>query len=267
MIVNLIVIPIIIILILARFDAFNSRHHIVEYEIKNDNIKQDIKIVLITDHHGCYYGDEQEDLIDDIMGIKPDLVLYSGDIFDDRLPYDNTIKLISKIGKSYPSFYAVGNHEVRTDELDIIKDIARENGLQVLEGTNARISIKTNNILLGGIDDPELGLEQFELLEKPNDDEFSILLSHRPELVNEYNDLGYDLVVSGHAHGGQWRIPKYLNGIYAPNQGLFPKYAGGRYDLDNTTLIVSRGLARESTTRIIPRVFNRPEIVLIKLTK
>ncbi len=267
MIINLIVIPAIILLILIRFDAFNQHHIVVEYELRNRKIKEGISIVLITDHHGCYYGDEQEDIVDDVRRLKPDLVLYSGDIFDDRLPYDNTIKLLSRIGRDYPSFYSVGNHEVRTDELDKIKSIATEHGLKVLEGTNERIKIKSNEILIGGIDDPELGVQQFHLLEKPKESEFSILLSHRPELIDDYNNLAYDLVVSGHAHGGQWRLPKYINGLYAPNQGLFPKYAGGRYDLENTTLIVSRGLARESTTRLIPRIFNRPELVHIKLTK
>ncbi len=265
MILNLIVIPIIIILILFRFDAFNQRHHIVEYVIKSDKVKDDVNIVLITDHHGCYYGDEQEDIVDDVRELNPDLVLYSGDIFDDEIPYDNTIKLLSKIGKEYPSFYAAGNHEVRTEELDKIKAIAREHGLVVLEGTNDRITIKSNRILLGGVDDPELEVDQFDLLERPNDTEFSILVSHRPELIEEYNHLAYDLVVSGHAHGGQWIVPKLINGLYAPNQGIFPKYAGGRYQLDHTTLIVSRGLAREST-KVIPRVFNRPELVHIKLT-
>lgn len=266
MIVNVIVIPLIIILILIRFDAFNQKHHIVEYVIKSHKIKEDVNIVLITDHHGCYYGEEQEDLVRDVVKLKPDLVLYSGDIFDDDIAYDNTIKLLSKIGHQYPSFYAVGNHEVRTGELDRVKAIAREQGLVVLEGTNDRIQIKSNHLLLGGLDDPELGVEQVRLLERPNDKEFSILLSHRPELTKEYEQLSYDLVVSGHAHGGQWRIPKLINGVYAPNQGILPKYAGGMYSFDKTTLVVSRGLAREST-KVIPRIFNRPELVHIKLTK
>ena len=76
-------------------------------------------------------------------------------------------------------------------------------------------------------------------------------------------EMQFDLVVSGHAHGGQWRLPGLINGIYAPHQGLFPSYAGGRYDLGTTTLIVSRGLARESTP--VPRIFNRPELVIVEI--
>ena len=90
---------------------------------------------------------------------------------------------------------------------------------------------------------------------------FTVLLSHRPELFEIYQKYEFDLVLSGHAHGGQWRIPGLLNGLFAPNQGLFPKYAGGRYDYAGGTMIVSRGLARESTK--VPRIFNRPELVVV----
>ena len=92
---------------------------------------------------------------------------------------------------------------------------------------------------------------------------YTILLAHRPERIGAYRQYPFDLVVSGHAHGGQWRIPGLLNGLYAPNQGLFPQYAGGCYDEDGMAFVVSRGLARESTR--IPRLFNPPELVVVDL--
>jgi len=92
---------------------------------------------------------------------------------------------------------------------------------------------------------------------------YTILLSHRPEYYETYTDYDFDLALCGHAHGGQWRIPGILNGLYAPHQGIFPKYAGGRYDREDMTMIVSRGLARETTW--VPRIFNRPELVIIDL--
>ncbi len=266
MFVNFVVIPIILFLILIRIGAFDNEHHVVSYTIKSKKIKKDVNIVLLTDHHGCYYGDEQEILIDDIEKIKPDIILYSGDIFDDRLPFDNTITLLKNLKGKYPAFYVTGNHEVRTEKLDEIKEILINNKIEILDGINKRVLLNDNKLLLGGLSDPELKLEQLNLLEKSNDLEFSILLSHRPELTEEYNDIGYDLVVTGHAHGGQWAIPKLLNGLYAPNQGIFPKYAGGIYNLKNTILIVSRGLAKEST-KFVPRIFNKPEIVNIILEK
>ena len=106
-----------------------------------------------------------------------------------------------------------------------------------------------------------------EQLSKVNElsqnDNYTILLSHRPELFELYTTYNFDLVLSGHAHGGQWRIPGILNGVYAPNQGLFPEYAGGEYQDNGTTMVVSRGLARETT--LAPRIFNRPELVIIDL--
>ncbi|MDO4733224.1 MAG: metallophosphoesterase, partial [Bacillota bacterium] len=89
----------------------------------------------------------------------------------------------------------------------------------------------------------------------------SILLSHRPECTAFYESSGFDLELSGHAHGGQLRIPGLLNGLYAPNQGFFPKYAGGLYQLGKTSLLVSRGLCKSR----LPRVFNRPELAIIEL--
>ncbi len=266
MIINIIAITIVIVLILIRVGAFDQNHVIVTYEIKSDKIKEEVNIVLLTDHHGCYYGDEQEDIVDDVKRLKPDIILYGGDIFDDGLPYDNTKVLLRNMMGIAPSFYAIGNHEVRTGESDYLKQLTASYDIKVLDGIDVSLDVKGTNFLIAGVDDPESGNCRFDGLRKDKD-AFSILISHRPELINEFNELAYDLVVSGHAHGGQWRIPKLINGVFAPNQGIFPKYAGGKYLLEHTTLIVSRGLARESTTRLIPRIFNQPEIVQIKLVK
>ncbi len=98
---------------------------------------------------------------------------------------------------------------------------------------------------------------------QPRNGNYTILLSHRPEPFRFYACYGFDLALCGHAHGGQWRIPGLLNGLYAPHQGLFPKYAGGRYLKGGTTMIVSRGLARENTR--VPRFYDPPELVIVDL--
>ena len=121
-------------------------------------------------------------------------------------------------------------------------------------------------IRLAGIEDPLFYPD--ETVEEKispimHGDTYTILLSHRPELTKEYTALAFDAVVCGHAHGGQWRLPGLINGVYAPHQGIFPKFAGGLYDLGTTTLIVSRGLARETT--LVPRIFNRPELVIMEI--
>ena len=91
---------------------------------------------------------------------------------------------------------------------------------------------------------------------------FNLLLAHRPELIDLYGQYGFDLILSGHTHGGQIRVPLLINGLFAPDQGWFPKYAGGRYDIEDTTLIVSRGL---SFNDLVPRVFNPPEVLVIDI--
>ena len=93
------------------------------------------------------------------------------------------------------------------------------------------------------------------------DDVFTILLSHRPELFDIYADHGMDLILSGHAHGGQFRLP-FIGGLVAPNQGLFPEYDAGIYTEGNTNMLVSRGVGNS----ILPfRINNRPEVILIEL--
>ena len=123
-------------------------------------------------------------------------------------------------------------------------------------------------IALCGVDDPAVGEQaRAAQLEKASaqrpEGVVSLLLSHRPERIETYLSYGFDVILAGHAHGGQWRLPGLINGLAAPNQGLFPRYAGGRYDLEGTVLVVSRGLARETTR--LPRIFNRPELVLLDL--
>ncbi|MGX8705934.1 MAG: metallophosphoesterase, partial [bacterium] len=123
---------------------------------------------------------------------------------------------------------------------------------------------------LCGVDDPrawsnDAAIYAARLRELPAAESYAVLLAHRPEYAELYAECGFDLVLSGHAHGGQWRVPGLLNGLFAPNQGLFPKYTGGVYQIDDTTMVVSRGLARESTR--VPRFYNRPELVIVELDK
>ena len=139
----------------------------------------------------------------------------------------------------------------------------------MLEGACVPVAVDGQTIQLCGVDDPAAGeavwrAQLARAAAQADPDLFTILLTHRPERVEAYRGRGFDLILAGHAHGGQWRLPGVVNGLLAPDQGLFPPYAGGRYELEGGTLIVSRGLARESTR--VPRVFNRPELVIIDVT-
>lgn len=164
-------------------------------------------------------------------------------------------------------YYVTGNHEHRL-EADDIKDRLRKLGVIVLSGDSVELK---DSIVVSGIDDPDSqnadGADSTAVIEeqlktvKINRTEFNILLSHRPEAIDEYADKGFDLVLTGHAHGGQFRIP-FIGGVIAPDQGWFPEYDAGEYKKNDTAMIVSRGIGNS----IIPvRINNSPEIVVVSL--
>ncbi|MDO4581820.1 MAG: metallophosphoesterase [Bacillota bacterium] len=245
------------------------------YEEYSGKLHESVRLAVLADLHSGFYGERQEKLLAAIAEQSPDAVLLVGDIVDDKKSRDGAELLISALGDAYPCYYVSGNHEAWSEDAQGIKELLRGYGVTVLEGDTERLSVNGQVILIGGVDDPACfdqryaygdtdgsWAEQYAACVAAQEEHiYSVLLSHRPELTAQYSDSGFDLVLAGHAHGGQVRIPGILNGLLAPNQGLFPRYAGGRYQLGGTTLIVSRGLARNW----IPRVFNRPELVIVDL--
>lgn len=244
------------------------------YTIEAEAITQPVRIALITDLHSCKYGDREEALIEAIDEQSPDIIALSGDILDDEIPDTNTEYLLQGIAGKYPCYYVTGNHEYLNGKQDFAEKMAllEKYNVHILSGTLEAVTVNGETIAICGVDDPKArSLDsaasfsgQFESVRKQAEQQvFTILLSHRPEYYELYAQSGFDLVLCGHAHGGQWRIPGILNGLYAPDQGLFPGHAGGLYQMEDTTMIVSRGLARESTR--IPRFYNRPELVIVDL--
>ncbi|WP_050698858.1 metallophosphoesterase [Anaeromassilibacillus senegalensis] len=243
------------------------------YSIETKKVSAAVRLAVLTDLHSSRYGNKQETLIHAIQEQNPDLVLFAGDIADDKLPHDNTKLLLAAIGNRYPCYYVTGNHEIRTGEVEKIKEMFRSYGVIVLEGAAETVMLNQQPLRICGVDDPSgFSLrkdriaagwkKQFQACQAAaGDGVYTVLLSHHPELTAYYRDSGFDLVLAGHAHGGQVRIPGILNGLFAPHQGIFPAYAGGRYQLGGTTLIVSRGLCRNHR----PRVFNPPELVIVDL--
>lgn len=251
-------------LILAAV-ALDEGITVPRYKINSDKIKKPLRIVLLTDFHSSSYGKDQRVLADVIDGQSPDIILLAGDIAENVRPHKHTEELLEQIAGKYPCFYTVGNHEEWSGECGKIKEMFRSYGVTVLEGDSEILDLEGQKIRVSGADN-SLPLEQYAACcENAGDDIFTVFMSHRPDLVDMYSGRGFDLVVSGHAHGGQVRIPHILNGLYAPNQGIFPKYAGGRYTLADgkTEMIVSRGLCKN----ILPRIFNPPEVVVIDIAE
>ena len=174
--------------------------------------------------------------------------------------------------KIAPCYYVSGNHEARVNEYEELKTGLISAGVIILEDAQTEISIEGQMITLIGVNDPSFQTDYLfgdsetvmnsKLMELHTDrDGFTILLSHRPELFDTYADHDVDLVLSGHAHGGQFRLP-FIGGVVAPNQGLFPEYDAGIYTEGNTSMLVSCGIGNS----ILPfRINNRPEVILIEL--
>lgn len=255
--------------------AFDVRLKTVYYTITSDKINTPMRIALITDLHSCKYGADQKTLIDAVDKEKPDVILLGGDIFDDVIPDDNTKTFLTAIAKRYPCYYVTGNHEYWSRHVGEMLAWLDANGIEDIGGKTIRTAVNGNEISLSGLNDPDEArytgegdgmVTELERAKIERDDTaFTMLLTHRPSFVNLYKDAGFDLVLAGHAHGGQWRLPPINNGVFAPNQGIFPKYAGGVYEANGRYEVVSRGLARG--LKLVPRLNNPPEIVLLHLRK
>ena len=261
----------IILLIWAFYNGLVVKNYII-YSDKLD-VDESVRIVLITDLHSHIYGENQADIVSIVKRQNPDIIALAGDIADDVEPITGTELFLAGIKGVAPIYYVSGNHEFWSNDIKNIKDTIRKYDVTILENNYEQIKVKNSHIIIGGVDDPDIvryekpsfdwqGEMQnvfSELQDKPG---FKILLSHRPELIEIYKDNSFDLVVSGHSHGGQVRIPLIINGIFAPNQGWFPKYAGGAYKYGSLTHIVSRGVSYNPR---LPRVFNPPEVVVIDI--
>lgn len=222
------------------------------------------RIVQVSDLHDATFGDKQQRLVNKIQQTKPDMIVITGDIIDsNRYNLQNSLDLIDQIVKISDVYYVTGNHEVATNDVEKIKEELMARGVRVLSNETVTVERAGETISLTGIDDPLMGEVASRMIadSRVPSDAFTVLLAHRPEDFQAYVDAGIDVTFSGHAHGGQFRIPG-IGGLVAPGQGYFPKYTAGIHEQGQSKLVVSRGLGNS----IIPiRLFNLPEIVVVTL--
>lgn len=264
------ILPVLAILVVLTLIALDERLILRTYTVVSPKLTAEVRLAVVTDFHS---SDNADDVVAMVTSCAPDAVLMVGDMFDDDIanrPTERTLSLMRQLSAQYPCYYVSGNHEAWTGEMDALYQQTEEAGVTVLRMSSGVLTVRGQRIALCGIPDPyemvfsgapDTEEQLRQALEDVDSADFTVLLAHRPELLAKYAQFPLDLVVSGHAHGGQVRIPGVLNGLYAPNQGWFPKLAGGAYTQDGTTLIVSRGLAVRTR---LPRIFNRPEVVLVR---
>ena len=254
----------------------NTALELNTYTISSSKLPQSFdgyRIAHVSDLHNTEMGKDNEKLLVMLRDADPDMIAITGDLIDSRnTDIEVALQFIREAVKIAPCYYVTGNHEARVNEYGELKAGMEAAGVTVLEDAKFEISIDGETIMLIGVNDPSYQTDYLfgdsetvmdTKLEElhTEDDVFTILLSHRPELFDIYADHGMDLILSGHAHGGQFRLP-FIGGLVAPNQGLFPEYDAGIYTEGNTNMLVSRGIGNS----ILPfRINNRPEVILIEL--
>lgn len=232
------------------------------------------RITQVSDLHNAVFGKDNAELLQALSECEPNIIVMTGDLVDVKhTNIDIALAFAKGATQIASTYYITGNHEACLPQYDELKTGLESIGVVVLEDASIQLEYKGEAITLIGLSDPSFTIKEDIFGEVPamvdtklrgligDKDDYTILLSHRPELFETYVNCGVDLVLSGHAHGGQFRLP-FIGGLVAPNQGLFPQYDAGIYTKGDTNMIVSRGLGNS----IIPiRFNNRPEIVLLEL--
>ena len=272
---NLIRVLIIVFFVLVAIDNIVIHTTVTEVYISSLPDSFDgYRIVQVSDLHNNVYGIGQSYLISCIKAAEPDIIVITGDLIDRNTKnVDNAMMFVSKAVEIAPVFYVSGNHEANlpVEYAELAKRM-EEAGVTVLINESATIlTVEEESITLAGVVDPAfdwskpdnaiLDEEIKTAFADTDSEQVRILLSHRPEHINVYSDNDIDLVLTGHAHGGQVRLP-FIGPIYSPSQGLFPKYTSGLYYEGNTQMFVSRGIGNG----IAPFRFNDgPELAVIVL--
>ncbi|MDP4118614.1 MAG: metallophosphoesterase [Bacillota bacterium] len=255
---------IILVFIIVSFFLYWQNHDIVtsSYTYKNKKIPKSMngyKIIHISDLHFAEFGRGNKNLLRKIKIKHPDIIVITGDIIDNSKNINSSLLFAESASKIAPVYYVTGNHEYYMSEINriILIEGLKKRGVNLLCDKTTRLF---ENCYLIGLDDQSLENDTLKALSHPLPaDALKIVLAHKPHHISLYAQNEADLVLCGHAHGGQIRLP-FIGGIFSPGQGLFPKYTAGMHRKSNTDMIVSRGLGNS----VFPfRVFNRPELVCI----
>ena len=261
---------IIILLIIAGLTGWaiydNTRVVTTTYYLSEEAFPEDLTIVQISDFHNSQRMAEK--MVNAVAKTQPQFIVITGDFIDEHhADIDLAADTARKLMEIAPCYYVAGNHEAISGEYKALKKQLKKAGVRIMTEKSKKWE---DNVMLHGAQDPDFEwgylddsadtMEKNLAQLKPSDKKYDILLSHRPEAMQSYVNHKFDLVLTGHAHGGQFRIP-FIGGVFAPDQGLFPEYDAGMYQEGDTTMIVNRGIGNS----IIPfRINNPPEIVVVK---
>lgn len=259
----------------------STHFHKVFYRLSSDKISKPVKFVLLADLHDKKYGKNNEKLLKAIYEEHPDAVLVAGDMLTALEEREENVaeKFIERLAEKYTIYYGLGNHEAKMrwgrkrfgNRYEAYMDAIKATGAIILQ--NEYCNYKDENIRIYALDMiyhyykrlKKIEMEETyleETLGKFDTDYYNILLAHNPTYFEDYAKRKPDLVLSGHLHGGLIRLP-FLGGVISPSLQLFPKYDGGKFEYEHSTMILSRGLGIHS---IGLRMWNQAELVVIEIT-
>lgn len=280
----------------------NEHVYVTEYKVEDTQIPQEFdgfRIVQVTDVHSIRNQEQSDLLYNTVVNERPDAIVITGDLLDstyyteenkalkeglsDKMAGQDTVDFIKRLTEHYYVYFVYGNHEmILLDDVDNnpFKVALEEMGVIFLNNDGVKITKENESIYMLGIQDPSTLYKDSDYAEYDNhpdrinammtnvmalkeEDLYTVVLSHRPEYFMTYTGYDADLVLTGHAHGGQVRLPG-IGGLYTPGQGWFPEYTEGVFEKNGTKMIVCRGIGN---TVEIPRIFNPPEINTIVLKK
>lgn len=259
----------------GAYAFFYLQNHMVDctsYDIVNHRLPKAFngtKILQISDFHNANLNKQ---LMKKIHTISPDYIFITGDFIDKRRTKESNIHIaidfIKDLVKIAPVYYAPGNHEPVSKVNNLLQKALRNNRVHILNNQTEILAKDNMQIKVTGIQDvaaygnnKHIPKNYAHKLINDTKNQFNILLAHRPHLIKDYLSCGADLIFSGHAHGGQVRLP-FIGGLYAPQQGVFPKLINGMHHYGPTTLIISRGIGNSKGP---VRIFNHPELVVVTL--
>lgn len=248
-----------------------NNHWIVttEHVLESEKVPQSFdgfRMTQVSDLHDALFGDHQEKLVKKVEATDPDVIFITGDVIDsNRYNLEQSLQAVREFVKIADVYYVIGNHEVATNKVQEIYEALMAIGVHVMPNTSTVLERNGEQISIIGIEDPLNGYETQSMLSTAlagvDKENLKVLLAHRPEKFNTYVANNVDLVFSGHAHGGQIRVP-FVGGLVAPGQGFFPKYTAGTFEDGETTMYVSRGLGNSTVPY---RIFNLPQLVVVEL--
>jgi len=278
---------VIFLLAVLAFFFYDSTNRLVaeEFTVSTSLVPESFdgfRIVQLSDVHGKSFGSGNEKLVEAVQEANPDIIVITGDLIDNAVSGEWAKALLEELIIIAPVYFVTGNHEWASGGLVELFEIMDSCGVKALRNDYTLLERNGQSIVLAGIDDPngyadkKTPQELFSEIREEQGDKYTVLLAHRNNMLDTYSEVGANLVLTGHSHGGIIRIP-FVGGLLDTERKLFPEYDSGFYIQGGTTMFVSRGMGLIGTEYIfnipipinvpIPRFLNNPQVAVLILKK